>query len=129
MRFVFLLILFCTPLLSRNLQMKDFLDNCDWCQKKTRSSQPLDIAEWNQKCKGVPKAVWFRFKNLGKVFGTYRHTVTMSWIYSEKFGWIYNTPQFEDYFYTQKYGWIYVKDKLVYFFTTKKWDYLMNINS
>ena len=128
MRFLLLIFLTCS-ILRAKLQIKDYLDDCDWCKNQLKSTQPLDIGEWSMRCKKKPKPIWFNYGNIGRVYGTYKEKTSMCWIYSEKLGWIYNAPQYKDYIYTHKLGWIYVKDGKVYVFKKKKWDYFTNINS
>ncbi len=128
MRFLLLIFLTCS-ILRAKLQIKDYLDDCDWCKNQLKSTQPLDIGEWSMRCKKKPKPIWFNYGNIGRVYGTYKEKTSMCWIYSEKLGWIYNTPQYKNYIYTHKLGWIYVRDGKVYIFKNKKWDYFTNINS
>ena len=118
-------ILFCTS----KIAIKDFLDNCDWCKDQAKSTQPLDIGEWTLKCGQKPKDIWFTMKDLGRVYGTYKKSISRSWLYSKKLGWIYNAPSYKGYFYADRWGWIYIKDDMIYFFKDNRWDYLININS
>ena len=128
MRFLLAFILILISVKAR-VQLDDFLDNCDWCKKKARYREPLDIGEWMIKCQKKPKPLWFNMKYLGRVYGTYKKSISSDWLYSKKLGWVYNMPNNEGYFYTEKWQWIYIKEDMIYFFKTKKWDYLININS
>lgn len=126
----FLLLMFVIPsILWARLQRQDFLDNCDWCKEQAKYTQPLNLGEWRRMCQRKPKPIWFNYRNIGKVYGTYKEKTSMCWMYSQRLGWIYNTPEHEDYIYTDKFGWLYMKKNMVYFFREKKWGYFTNINS
>jgi len=111
------------------VELDDFLDDCDWCKKKAKYREPLDIGEWMAKCQKKPKSIWFDMKGLGRVYGTYQKSISNDWIYSKKLGWVYNMPNKKGYFYAEKLGWIYIKSNMIYIFKYKKWDYLINMNS
>jgi hypothetical protein len=116
-------------ILWARLQRQDYLDNCDWCKEQAKYTQPLDLGEWRRMCQRKLKPIWFNYRNIGKVYGTYKEKTSMCWMYSQKLGWIYNTPEYKDYIYTDKFGWLYMKKNMVYFFKDNRWDYLININS
>lgn len=128
MRFLLLFILIYICLEAR-VERKDFLDNCDWCKNQAKFTQPLDLGEWMARCGKKPKDLWLTMKTLGRVYGTYKKSISRSWLYSEKLGWIYNAPSYKGYFYTEKWGWIYIESNMIYIFKYKKWDYLINMNS
>ena len=65
MRFLLVFILIYIPIEAR-VQLNDFLDNCDWCKKKAKYREPLDIGEWMLNCGKKPKDIWFTMKSLGK---------------------------------------------------------------
>jgi hypothetical protein len=115
--------------MSARIQISDVLDDCDWCKQQAKYTQPLYFADWKKNCKKKPKPLWFTMKGLGRVYGTYKKSISRSWLYSKKLGWIYNTPSYKGYFYADSWGWIYIKDDMIYFFKDNRWDYLMNINS
>lgn len=103
------------------MQRSDFLDNCEWCVKQSRSTQPLDIGEWYTRCQQVPKPIWFNHRQLGRCYGTGKQLTKQNWLYTIKYGWVYIVPTNPGYYYKYKTGWIYVVNNATYCFATKRW--------
>ena len=115
------LILTLVTLNINGVQRSNFLDNCEWCVRQSKSTQPLDIGEWYTRCLQVPKPVWFNHKQLGRCHGTGKQLTSQNWLYTTNHGWVYIVPTSPGYYYKYKTGWIYIDNNMTYCFTIKKW--------
>jgi hypothetical protein len=102
-------------------QRADFLDNCDWCVKQSRVTQPLNLDDWYANCKQVAKPVWFNHRTLGRCYGTGKQLTENNWLYTKRHGWLYVSPQHDHYYYVYKHGWVYIKAGTIYDFVSKRW--------
>lgn len=104
------------------MQIKDFLDNCDWCKQQAKTTQPLDLNEWHVRCKQVPKPVWFTHKQLGRCHGTGNQLTQNNWLFSETHGWVYIVQSHPDHYYSYKLkSWLYIKDNNMYNYNSNMW--------
>ena len=103
------------------LQIKDYLDDCEWCKQQVRYTQPLDLGEWYVKCKRVPKPVWFSHKLLGRTYGSSEYLKKDKWLYTNLYGWVYKLKDHNNHYYIYKHGWIYIDAGMLYSYKTTNW--------
>jgi hypothetical protein len=107
---------------ATRLSREDFLDNCEWCVKQARNTQPLDLNEWHVRCKQVPKPVWFTHKQLGRCHGVGKQLTQNNWLFSETYGWVYIVQSHPSHFYIHRASsWYYIKQGKVYDHAQHKW--------
>lgn len=102
-------------------QRSDFLDNCDWCVKQSKVTQPLMLSDWMINCKRVPKPVWFNHRVLGRCYGTYAQLNNTNWLYTKQFKWVYTHADHDHHFYMYQHGWLYIRDNMVYDYVDAVW--------
>ena len=106
---------------SSRVQIKDLLDDCDWCKEQSTKFQALDLSDWKRFCMRKPKPVWFTHKTLGRCYGNGVNIDGDKWLYTKKHGLVYYDRTHKNYYYKKDYGWLYIKDGLTYDFVKKRW--------